>query len=330
MEALKIMLRFLEDKLLVHASSRAGRCRATDIADALGNTLTRYKRLAESPPAPNAKKDKRKIWYHLRPSRQDMTNSGNVEEVQRWRLSPDIRTNFKGCESSPDGTVLAFWNDAMIMLFKTSSSKEGHASAESDTRSCLKPVGERRSENTEFWKDVKLTSRYLVAATSSGKFRCYIFDIEMAEDLTKYSIVTLQFPEIHLLSIATHEQSLACVLVNDSDFTSDTLLFTARILLRDHDFKSDIFTIETPREGLEFPDQEIYLSDQITVPLGWSAKNTILLLSKTRQEGYIAARPSDKGANVAIHRYYMDSIRTAKEELIVGSSTMHVPDISQP
>lgn len=57
----------------------------------------------------------------------------------------------------------------------------------------------------------------------------------MAEDLTKYSIVALQIPEIHMLAIATHEQSLACVLVNDSDFTSKTLLFTARILLRDQD-----------------------------------------------------------------------------------------------
>lgn len=71
---------------------------------------------------------------------------------------------------------------------------------------------------------------------------------------------------------------------------------------------------------MDFPDQEIYLGDQITVPLEWSPKNIILLLSKTQEEGYIVARPSNKGANVTIHRYYVDSMRTAMEELIVDSS----------
>jgi len=90
-----------------------------------------------------------------------------AQEVERWNVSS--AENYKGCDISPDGTLVAYWTDKTISLY----------TAESLRQRTIQPVPAYtlgQSDGTEpdsrrIWTSVSLTQRYLVASVNSNAFK---------------------------------------------------------------------------------------------------------------------------------------------------------------
>lgn len=83
-------------------------------------------------------------------------------DVKRYYLSK--KEDFKGCEISPDGTLIVLWTEKKIVLYNsTSFSVEDGES--------LTAGPEYRPETTDgFWKTMSVTREHLIASETGSSF----------------------------------------------------------------------------------------------------------------------------------------------------------------
>jgi serine/threonine protein kinase len=123
-----------------------------------------------------------KVWkaYNTLEQRQQSSSAeaaASSKGFQLWRRQPEVREsetkveawpiasneNFKGCDISPDGTLVAYWTDKKISLY----------TSESLSRRTVEPVSHYElgeADSKSIWKSVSLTQRWLIASTTSSNF----------------------------------------------------------------------------------------------------------------------------------------------------------------
>ncbi|KAF5637771.1 serine threonine kinase [Fusarium sp. NRRL 52700] len=188
-EAVAFVLTFLESAVLV--IDQSNRCSAESIFECLGKTLKKYQ-TAESSVRPDSPADKP---YPLRRKLKEYAHDFRAltgfrkersvvpVDVHRWRLDIDKSTRFKDSRTSPDGKLIAYWNDKAIMVFdratkisRTDSSntfgKISRATSMDSMRDrALRNVGKHKLAGVNCsWKSLGLTDSYLVAATTEAKY----------------------------------------------------------------------------------------------------------------------------------------------------------------
>ncbi|KAJ9486654.1 hypothetical protein VN97_g6672 [Penicillium thymicola] len=202
--AVKSMLEYLERDVLQPEQSK--RCTAQQLEQKLLDTFRKYKELknevSSSLPEEEAVFDRVRQVLHIGERQQATTTERRVE---LWHLhKPE---SFKGCEISPDGTVIAFWTDNKISLYNSQSLERQGISGIGPAAEYWIPMPEYR------WKSISLTRKYLVASTSKSTFQCYIFKLRDGLDLARGDEISLPaLPEIKKVAIAPGDKMLACVL----------------------------------------------------------------------------------------------------------------------
>jgi hypothetical protein len=104
--------------------------------------------------------------------------------ILRWRLEVDKKLKYKDCMCSPDGSRVAYWTAKTITLFddhsglanaipyrKVDSMASRMTSTDSERESTLTVAGQYSLEDwSRSWRSVRLTNRYLIAATTDEFF----------------------------------------------------------------------------------------------------------------------------------------------------------------
>jgi hypothetical protein len=88
----------------------------------------------------------------------------NGSLIGRWMLR--TANPFKNCEISSDGSLVVFWTDRELTLFTSLSLTNGDVEARPQDQWSLE-----REDSNWFWKNIRLTNRYLLASTSGGTFQ---------------------------------------------------------------------------------------------------------------------------------------------------------------
>ncbi|KAJ5867576.1 hypothetical protein N7534_002129 [Penicillium rubens] len=118
-EALRSMLDYLEREVL--QPDQLKRCKADQLEEKLLDTHRKYKEL-ENEGGLSLPEEESGLGSRLRRKRIDVLigkKPATDRSVERWYLrEPEP---FKGCEISPDGTVIAFWTDTKISLYTSQS-----------------------------------------------------------------------------------------------------------------------------------------------------------------------------------------------------------------
>lgn len=287
-EAVKSMLDYLVDAVLQPEQSK--RCNAQQLEDKLLQTFRKYGklgneaglRLSEEEPGLAGLLQRMHIDV-LKRERQDPATDRRVEH---WDLSTS--EPFKGCEISPDGTVIAFWTDIKIFLYTSQSlEQEGVSGVRPAAKYPIPTPGCR-------WKSISLTKRNLIASTSGGtvqvrlfilaylcfysrlmgfKRKCYIFKLSNMDTNLRPSVrVSLPtLPEIKKVALAPGSQRVACIVSNeDEDQNSGSLYFGH--LNSPHEWK--------PR-----------------YKLAWPAADIVQLSFATDDDLYMVFRPQRSGSN---------------------------------
>jgi serine/threonine protein kinase len=148
------------------------RCDAKTVRRMLANTCKAYKSLADEHATGDAASDSSQLptptprrFHHLLPGLQRINSKETVARalVDTWHLSST--EDFKGCEISPDGTLVAYWTDTKIALYTSQSLSSGNAFEA--TPASDYSLGE--SENS-IWKSISLTEKHLIASTTGSTF----------------------------------------------------------------------------------------------------------------------------------------------------------------
>ncbi|KAJ5836617.1 hypothetical protein N7447_002643 [Penicillium robsamsonii] len=269
-EAVKSFLDYLEHDVLQPEQSK--RCNAQKLEDKLLETFRKYKELNDegNPPLPEeepglASRLQRKRIDVLIGERQEPATDRRVEH---WYLGPT--QSFKGCEISPDGTVIAFWTDTTISLYTAQSlEQKGIGGARSAAEYSLKTPEYR-------WKSISLTRKHLIAATSGGTFQCYIFKLRkgLGVDVNlrhgeRISVPTL--PEIKKVALAPGGQTIACVVNDKNEGQNPGSLY--------------IGSVNSPNVW------------QLGNKLDWPAADVVQLSFSTNDDLYMVFRPQRSGPN---------------------------------
>ncbi|KAK2036502.1 kinase-like protein [Colletotrichum somersetense] len=236
-DSIQTMLKFLEKR--VFQIDKAKRCDSTTLANELNGIMRYYQQSQDL--TNETRSHVAELRTHIPnrlgsffKSRPPYSQSSNV---QQWTLDIEEPVDFTGCATSPDCSIITYWTDATLYVFKgellqrgstnvldyrddTSSVKSfgRRARDQSGTRGSTHPtltlVGEFSTSGKGYsWKAVTLSNRYLVAATTAENFMCYVFDIEMAPDLSKFTPVSKkELPTVHTLAITSDHRSLVSVL----------------------------------------------------------------------------------------------------------------------
>ncbi|QQK43247.1 Serine/threonine-protein kinase STK [Penicillium digitatum] len=269
-EAVKSILTYLVQAVLQPEPSK--RCSAQQLESKLLSTFRKYRDLGNevSPhlleEAPGLGRVLQRIYLDsLIRERQYPTTERRVEH---WVLGAS--EPFKGCEISPDGTVIAFWTDTKLSLYTSQSLQQESADGiRSAAEYPIPTVGCR-------WKSISLTSRRLIASTSGGPVQCYIFKLPVGPYVDanlrpsdRVSLPTL--PEIKKLALAPGSRRVACI-VGDKveDQNSGSLYFG---------------DINYPSEWRE------------KCKLDWPAADIVQLSFSTDDDLYMVFRPQRSGPN---------------------------------
>ncbi|CAI7603511.1 unnamed protein product [Penicillium glandicola] len=267
-EAVKLMLDYLEHAVL--QPDQLKRCNAQQLEEKLLETFRKYRELRNeaSPPLPEEEPglgnmiERRRIDGRIR---QDPATDRSVE---RWYLhEPE---SFKGCEISPDGTVIAFWTDTKISLYTSQSLEQEGVDVAKPAAEFLIPTQEYR------WKSISLTRRHLIASTAGGTFQCYIFKLRTGPHMdvnlinpVEVSLPTL--PEIKKVALAPGSQKLACVVSDKNGDQNPGSIYFGHI--------------NSPSEW--------HLGNQ----LDWPAADVVQLSFSTDHDLYMVFRPQRNGPN---------------------------------
>ncbi|KAK5653979.1 hypothetical protein OQA88_7655 [Cercophora sp. LCS_1] len=224
-KAVESMLRYLEDH--VFQMDQTKRKSAKEVKDMLLTTFRRFKTLGDMemgnyPLEKHLQPPGKFSWKGLIPMRPRSPSNGQIDS---WSLSPS--EDFKGCDISPDASLVAYWTDVKILLYTSQSLSPRQANA-------VAPVASRKIEETGcIWKTVVVTQKYLIASTTGPSFSCFIFDLHRGEavevTLDHWYRLTLPLPEISLLALSTDRKTLACVLRHKDDERRPASFFTASI-----------------------------------------------------------------------------------------------------
>ncbi|KAJ5165156.1 uncharacterized protein N7500_006986 [Penicillium coprophilum] len=269
-EAVKSILDYLEHDVLQPEQSK--RCNARKLEDKLYKTFQKYKELNNEggPPLPEKEPGISKKLQQMRINvligkKQE---SASDKRVEQWYLGPT--QSFKGCEISPDGTVIAFWTDTRISLYTSQSLEQGAEGA--------RPAAEYLIKTPEYrWKSISLTRKHLIASTSGGTFQLYIFKLRkglLGMDVNlrhgeRISLPTL--PEIKKVALAPGGQTIACVVSDGYEDQNTGSLY--------------IGSVNSPNEW------------QLGNQLDWPAADVVQLSFSTNDDLYMVFRPQRSGPN---------------------------------
>ncbi|CAI7617498.1 unnamed protein product [Penicillium discolor] len=267
-EAVKSMLDYL-----VHAvfqPEQPKRCNAQQLEAELLHTFRKYGKLGNeaNPRLPEEEPGLARVLQrmHIDALMRERQDPATDKRIEYWDLSTS--EPFKGCEISPDGTVIAFWTDVKISLYTSQSlEQEGVNGIHPAAEYPIPTLGCR-------WKSISLTKRNLIASTSGGTVQCYIFKLGSNIDTNlrpsaRVSLPTL--PEIKKVALAPGSQRVACIVSNeDEDQNSGSLYFG--YLDAPHEWK--------PRCKLD-----------------WPAADIVQLSFATDDDLYMVFRPQRSGPN---------------------------------
>ncbi|OQD65678.1 hypothetical protein PENPOL_c005G00805 [Penicillium polonicum] len=267
-EAVKSMLDYLVQAVLQPEQSK--RCNAQQLEDKLLHTFRKYGKLGNeasprlSEEGPGLARVLQRM--HIDVLMRERQDPATERRVGHWDLNTSAP--FKGCEISPDGTVIAFWTDTKILLYTSQSlEQEGIDGIGPVAQYPIPTLGCR-------WKSISLTRRNLIASTSGGTVQCYIFNLGSIIDTNlrpsvRVSLPTL--PEIKKVALAPGSQRVACIVSNeDEDQNSGSLYFG--YLNSPHEWK--------PRYKLD-----------------WPAADIVQLSFATDDDLYMVFRPQRSGPN---------------------------------
>ncbi|KAJ5512547.1 hypothetical protein N7463_002099 [Penicillium fimorum] len=272
-EAVKSFLDYLEHDVL--QPEQAKRCNAQKLEEKLLETFWKYKELTDEGNPPLSEEEpglasrlQRKRIDVLIGERREHATDRHVR-VEHWYLGPT--QSFKGCEISPDGTVIAFWTDTTISLYTAQSLKQrGIEGARSAAEYSIKTPEYR-------WKSISLTRKHLIAATSGGTFQCYIFKLRkglVGVDVNlrygeRISVPTL--PEIKKVALAPGGQTIACVVSDKDEGHNPGSLYIG-----------------------SFNSPNVW---QLGNKLDWPAADVVQLSFSTNDDLYMVFRPQRSGPN---------------------------------
>ncbi|CAP98908.1 Pc22g16200 [Penicillium rubens Wisconsin 54-1255] len=268
-EALRSMLDYLEREVL--QPDQLKRCKADQLEEKLLDTHRKYKEL-ENEGGLSLPEEESGLGSRLRRKRIDVLigkKPATDRSVERWYLrEPEP---FKGCEISPDGTVIAFWTDTKISLYTSQSLEQEEVDIVRPAAEYPIPIRECR------WKSISLTRKHLIASTSGGTFQCYIFKLRrglVGMDVNlrhgdRISLPTL--PEIKKVALAPGGQRLACVVSDKDEDQNPGSLY--------------IGSIHSPYDW------------QLGNKLDWPAADVVQLSFSTDEDLHMVFRPQRSGPN---------------------------------
>ncbi|KAJ5765990.1 uncharacterized protein N7511_003606 [Penicillium nucicola] len=212
-QALRSILTYLERHILLLDQKK--RHPAKQLKKELESTHHAYKELDNTPRAhPN---DEQHRFSALLQDIRITESMGNQKEASKkadtWFFKP--KEAFKDCDISPDGSIIAFWNDFTIWLYTQS--------CERIVGQDLYPVAEflldKNSEPRRFLKSLSLTDKYLIVSLSGNDFQCNVFDLRRDKrrnksaniNLKHYQRVSLHLPEIKEVAISSGGQIMAFI-----------------------------------------------------------------------------------------------------------------------
>ncbi|KGO36018.1 hypothetical protein PEX1_080440 [Penicillium expansum] len=268
-EAVKSMLDYLVHSVLQPETSK--RCNASELEKKLIRTLQQYRdlgnevtpRLPDEAPGLGRVLQRMYLDIFMRESQDPATD----RPFKYWNL--DASEPFKGCEISPDGTVIAFWTDIKISLYTSQSLQQKGDNG-------IRPAAEYPIPTVGFWKSISLTKRHLIASTSGSPVQCYIFKLPtgpyMDVNLRPSDRVSIpSLPEIKKLALAPGSQRVACIVSNnDENQNSGSLYFG---------------DINSPYEW------------KLRYKLDWPAADIVQLSFSTDDDLYMVFRPQRSGPN---------------------------------
>ncbi|KAJ5307026.1 hypothetical protein N7508_006041 [Penicillium antarcticum] len=212
-QALKSILNYLEQDVLV--LDQKNRDLAADLQKQLSKAHRAYRELDDTP------RERPSGDHHqFRALLQDIRISGSMgskkeasKRADTWFFKP--KEGFKGCEISPDGSIIAFWNDFTISLYTQSFGRTEGENLHPVAEFSLRKTGEPR----RFWKSLSLTSTYSVAILSGIDFPCFVFDLRRDIRRNKSRNISLEhsthvsisLPEIKEVAISPGGQKMACI-----------------------------------------------------------------------------------------------------------------------
>ncbi|KGO69019.1 hypothetical protein PITC_078440 [Penicillium italicum] len=269
-KAVKSMLDYLVHSVLQPEPSK--RCNAQQLEDKLLDTFRDYRELEnEVTPrlleeAPSIGRVLQRMYLDVfRRERQDPATDSRVEHWDLGASEP-----FKGCEISPDGTVIAFWTDTKISLYTSQSLEQEGVNG-------IYPAAEYPIPTLKCrWKSIGLTKRHLIASISGDTVQCFIFKLPtgpfmdvILKPSDRVSLPTL--PEIKKLALTPGSQKVACIFSNnDEDRTLGSLYFG---------------DIDSPSEW------------KLRYKLDWPAADIVQLSFSTDDDLYMVFRPQRSGPN---------------------------------
>ncbi|KAL2850435.1 kinase-like domain-containing protein [Aspergillus pseudodeflectus] len=142
-------------------------------------------------------------------------------DVDFWCLS-DVEAA-KGCQISPDSSLVAYWTDREISLYSVDSLSFAVGNVR---QSQQKYTLESQSF---YWRSIRLTEKYLVASTTEPTFHCYIFDLG-ERNLTNPYEVEQPWPAISKLAISPDSGTFLCILKASDTAGKPSSLFAVPIL----------------------------------------------------------------------------------------------------
>ncbi|KAJ4122804.1 hypothetical protein NW768_010249 [Fusarium equiseti] len=195
-KAVQSMLDLLKDKVFVENQKR--RCQASEVRQKLAETLEKYEAVTASKPGGTEERSRLfNLFPGLRKPEHTMLTSGITvsPEFVSWRLDKYKATRAKGCDCSPNGAFIAYWNEDEISLFTKSH-------GELQELSPVDKEGRKPDDSGRVWKAIKLSNRYLIAITTGSEHNLYIFDMAIAVSLSTYTVLSLPESETSLLDLA--------------------------------------------------------------------------------------------------------------------------------
>lgn len=260
--AVEYMLRYLEKRVLVIDDEKRDGVRS--IKEKLSETYTLLKQMPLAEKSGVELKNCHHNWINRITQMNHKKTPHSDEQIASWQLSGV--EGLKGCEISPQGTLVAYWSDVTIKLYNELSlpSKMGSGAPQ-----IIQPAAEYGLKLADFiWKSVVLSEKYLIASTSAASFQCYIYETRR---LTPYPI-NLQLPGIRNLAISPDSKMLACVIQGKEEGQDRASVLIVPIM--------DLIQYGSPREP-----------DCTTLELDWSAVDITHISFPTPDEVYLVVQP---------------------------------------
>ncbi|KAL3441636.1 kinase-like domain-containing protein [Aspergillus insuetus] len=291
------------------------RCSANDVKDVLSAAFGDYCKLEESRGEPsggslenNSEDQRRRRIFRTDPCDRD---------VDFWCLS-DVEAS-KGCQISPDCSLVAYWTDREIFLY----SVDRLPFAVGNVRQAQQAY--TLESQSFYWRSIRLTTEYLVASTTEPTFHCYIFDLGKC-NLTNPYVVEQPWPAISKLAISPgRRRTLLCILKDSDTAGKPSTLFAVPIL-------SLIRIAQQSRAGAGDPSQQssTSLSHKMAsvgwkCGLNWPAENIIKFSFYDERHTYFVVLPSLRPLD-GESRVQVVHVDLAEKDIHILKIESHGPD----